>query len=139
VTDTLSPEERSRRMALIRGRNTGPEMQVRRLLHGMGYRYRLHDKTLPGKPDIVLPSRKAVIQTMGCWWHGHRCPRGRRIPLTRTDYWTAKIAGNIARDARNREALAAMGCRLLEVWECELRDAALPDRIVAFLGPPRRS
>jgi DNA mismatch endonuclease Vsr len=123
-------------MAAVRSTDTKPEMQVRRMLHRLGYRYRLHVKAMPGKPDLVFPVRRAVLEIRGCWFHGHLCPRGARVPATRRDYWTAKIAGNMARDARNLEALAALGWRVMEIWECELRNPALPERILSFLGPP---
>lgn len=121
-------------MSRVRGRDTGPELSVRRMLHAMGYRYRLHCPTLPGRPDLVFASRRAVVFVHGCFWHGHGCKRGARMPATRSDYWTAKIAGNVARDRRNLDALAAAGWRAAAVWECELRDAeAVRARLVAFL------
>jgi len=107
-------------MAGIRGRNTKPELLIRSGLHRMGYRFRLHGKGLPGKPDMVFASRRAVIEVRGCFWHGHDCPLF-RWPATRPEFWREKIATNIARDARNREALLAQGWRVAEVWECQLR------------------
>lgn len=107
-------------MSGIRGRNTKPEMLIRSGLHRMGFRFRLHDSRLPGKPDVVFPCRKAAIEVKGCFWHGHDCHLF-RWPGTRQEFWREKIAGNIARDARNREALIETGWRLAEVWECQLK------------------
>ena len=124
-------------MLANKGKNTKPEMVVRRLLHRLGYRYRLHAKELPGKPDVVFSARRKVVLVAGCFWHGHGCfPLG-QLPKSRTEYWTPKIAGNKARDARNMTALRADGWELLELWECRIR--AAPDEVarelVAFLGP----
>ena len=130
-----TPERRSRTMRAVKGANTRPEMQVRRLLHAMGYRYRLHRKDLPCKPDIVFSSRRKVIFVHGCFWHGHDCRRGARLPKTNREYWSAKIAGNRARDARCLEQLRALGWEALVLWECELKDEAdLRRRLSAFLG-----
>lgn len=121
MADTVSPEVRSRMMAAVRGKDTKPEMAVRRGLHAMGFRYSLHAKRLPGKPDLVLAKYRAVIFVEGCFWHGHEgCPLA-RIPATRTGYWRDKIAGNRERDARTRKALDALGWRHLTIWECSLR------------------
>lgn len=107
---------------------------VRRLLTRMGYRYRLHRADLPGKPDIAFVGRRKAIFVHGCFWHGHDCPRGARMPRANADYWRAKIARNRARDAETGEALARMGWLRLVVWECELRDpAALRRRLDGFL------
>ena len=107
-------------MAGIRGKNTRPEILVRQLLHRIGFRFRLHARDLPGRPDIVLPKWRAVIQVHGCFWHGHDCHLF-RLPGTRRAWWEAKIAGNRARDALARTALAELGWRQLEVWECALK------------------
>ena len=107
-------------MAGIRSSGTRPEMMVRRGLHARGWRYRLHDRRLPGRPDLVFPARCAVILINGCFWHGHDCDLF-RWPTTRPDFWSAKIAANIARDRRVREALLASGWRIGEVWECMLK------------------
>jgi DNA mismatch endonuclease (patch repair protein) len=133
--DTLNPEQRSRTMSRIKGRDTKPEKAVRSLLHGMGCRFRLHVKDLPGTPDIVLPRRKSVIFVHGCFWHGHQgCGRA-SIPATRTDFWTAKIHGNRERDERALAALEKLGYRCLVVWQCEMRDTdALRRRLAAFLN-----
>ncbi len=107
-------------MSGIRGRDTKPEMTIRKGLHARGYRYRVHSAALPGKPDLVFPSRKAAIFVHGCFWHGHDCPLF-KWPATRADWWRAKIEGNRARDKVVREQLASMGWRQLRVWECALK------------------
>jgi len=107
-------------MAGIRGKNTRPEMLLRKGLHALGWRYRLHGRGLPGKPDLVFSGRRAVIFANGCFWHGHDCHLF-RWPKTRPQFWREKIAGNIARDARVREQLLADGWRIAEVWECTLK------------------
>ncbi|WP_068875312.1 MULTISPECIES: very short patch repair endonuclease [unclassified Phenylobacterium] len=135
MTDVYGPEKRSAVMRRVKGRNTGPEMTVRRALTKLGARYRLHRKDLPGNPDIVLPGRKLAIFVHGCFWHGHDCARGARVPKQNRDYWVAKVARNVARDAKAREALAALGWRVETVWECELKDAvALDARLAALLA-----
>ena len=127
-------EQRSSNMRAIKGFNTKPELLVRRMLHGMGYRYRLHRKDLPGKPDIVFGPRRKVIFIHGCFWHGHACSYGQRVPKTNTEYWTSKIAGNVERDRRQLEELSEASWTALTLWECELRDAdAVRERLIAFL------
>lgn len=118
--DRLSVERRSWLMSRIKGVDTSPEVGVRSLLHRMGYRFRLHGKGLPGTPDIVLPGRGTVVFVHGCFWHGHTCKVG-KMPKSRTDYWGPKIAANRARDARKRRELRALGWKVIEVWECELK------------------
>ena len=130
----MPSEQRSRIMRAVKHRNTQPELEVRRLLHGMGYRYRLHVRELPGKPDIVFPSRKKVIFVHGCFWHGHSCKRGSRPPKTNAEYWNDKIARNVSRYACQLDELAAAGWSTLTVWECQISDtAALENRLNAFL------
>lgn len=107
-------------MAGIRGKNTKPELIIRRGLHRLGYRFRLHDKRLPGKPDLAFPKYRAVIQVQGCFWHGHDCHLF-KWPSTRQDFWKAKITGNRERDARNLQALEEIGWRVLMIWECALK------------------
>ena len=137
-----APAGRRRNLAGIKGKNTKPELMVRRMLHGMGYRYRLHQKTLPGRPDIVFPARRKVIEIRGCFWHHHADPNCRNavLPKTRADWWAAKLAGNVDRDQRNEERLAALGWNLLVVWECEARGDAqtLAERLRTYLGPAGR-
>lgn len=132
MADTLTPEERSERMSRIRSQNTKPELWVRRLLHARGFRYRLHRKDLPGRPDLVLPKYDAVVFVQGCFWHAHHCQKG-RIPDTRADFWQAKFEGNKKRDARNARALRAAGWRVFTVWECELAKPDARKRVVERL------
>jgi len=122
--DKITPERRSANMSRIRAKNTKPEMTVRRIAYGMGYRYRLHRKDLPGKPDLVFSSRKAVVFVHGCFWHSHPDPSCRNsvIPKTRMDFWVPKLEKNKERDAANEAALVSDGWRVLTIWECELKD-----------------
>ncbi|NJO36914.1 MAG: DNA mismatch endonuclease Vsr [Rhizobiales bacterium] len=132
--DFLTPAERSERMARVRGKHTAPELIVRRLLHGMGYRYRLHRRELPGSPDIVFPSRKKSIFVHGCFWHRHAGCRLTTMPRTHADFWQAKFASNIARDRRNVKALEELGWIALVVWQCETRESyMLAGQFRAFL------
>jgi len=134
VTDVLTPEQRRLNMSRIRGRDTAPEMLVRRLLHRAGYRYRLHARELPGRPDLVFPSRRKVIFVHGCFWHGHRCRYGRVRPHTNAAFWSAKLAGNVQRDRTVRSELTGAGWKTLVIWECELRDQVRSlRRLKAFL------
>ena len=118
MTDIVSPEKRSEMMSGIRGRNTKPEIIVRRLLHKLGYRFRLHRKDLPGKPDIVLPKWNIAVFVNGCYWHGHEDCDLFRPPKSRMEFWTGKIEGNRARDRRNHAALQEAGWKILIIWEC---------------------
>lgn len=122
LADTLSPEERSKRMSLIRGTGSAPEIKLRHLIHRMGFRYRLHVKELPGKPDLVFPSRKVVIFMHGCFWHRHKRCKLARLPKSKLGFWQTKLEGNRKRDIRNQRQLRAMGWRVLVVWECEMAD-----------------
>ncbi len=126
-------------MRAVKGRDTGPEWAVRRAVRALGVHYRLHRKDLPGAPDLAFRGRRRVIFVHGCFWHGHDCARGARIPKTNRDYWMAKITRNRARDAAHLRAYADMGWDVLVVWECETRGAefaqgALARRLAAFLG-----
>lgn len=123
VTDTVSTHKRSQMMSGIRGRDTAPEMRVRRLLHRLGYRFRLHRKDLPGSPDIVLPKYHVVILVHGCFWHFHQGCRLAKIPGTREEFWRGKLLRNRERDFAAVAALRARGWRVLQVWECFLRDS----------------
>ncbi len=107
-------------MQRIRGKDTAPEMMLRRLLHAAGFRYRLHDKKLPGRPDLVFPRFKVAMFVHGCFWHGHACPNF-KLPATKPEFWEAKIAGNKIRDKRSCSALTDAGWRILTVWECSLK------------------
>lgn len=120
MPDVVSHEVRSRMMAGIRGVNTRPEMLLRKGLHALGWRYRLHGRGIPGKPDLVFPARRALIFANGCFWHGHDCHLF-KWPKSRPGFWREKIAGNIARDQRTRAELQAAGWRVAEVWECILK------------------
>ena len=112
---------RSRNMAAIRGKDTAPELAVRRILHAMGLRFRLHRKDLPGRPDIVLPKHRTVVFVHGCFWHRHEGCRYTTTPKTRQEFWQTKFATNVERDRRNRTDLRQLGWRVIVVWECELR------------------
>jgi DNA mismatch endonuclease (patch repair protein) len=121
MTDVHTREQRSRNMAAIRSRNTKPEMRVRSALHAMGFRFRLHRKDLPGRPDIVLAKYRTVIFVHGCFWHCHRCKYGSVVPATRAEFWAAKRGGNVARDRTRAAALRRLGWRAIVLWECEVR------------------
>ena len=115
-------EQRSRNMSAIKSKNTKPEIAVRRLLHSMGYRFRLHRKDLPGSPDIVLPKYKTVIFVHGCFWHRHKNCKYASTPKTRQEFWEAKFRENINRDKLNQENLSSKGWKIIIVWECEIKD-----------------
>jgi DNA mismatch endonuclease, patch repair protein len=132
--DHLSPKRRSWLMAQVKGRNTAPELVVRRMLHALGYRYRLHRKDLPGNPDIVFGPRKKAVFIHGCFWHGHRCRRG-KLPKSNASFWKVKIKKNKLRDRRNIRRLRAAGWGALTVWQCQLKDVPkVRKRIIDFLG-----
>lgn len=133
-TDNLTTEDRKRTMQRVRSQDTKPEMKVRRMVFGMGYRYRLHRTDLPGKPDLVFPGRRKVIFVHGCFWHGHDCKAGRKQPKTNEGYWTKKLRRNRERDIEHEHALAELGWQPLTVWECELKDLdALRAKVRTFL------
>jgi len=119
MTDTVSPEKRSEVMSKVGSRDTKPELLIRKGLHARGFRYRLHAKDLPGKPDLVFRRYRSVIFVNGCFWHGHSCPRC-RMPNSNADYWKQKVARNVKRDASNRQSLLDEGWRVLTIWECAL-------------------
>ncbi|MFM7059080.1 MAG: very short patch repair endonuclease [Planctomycetota bacterium] len=134
MTDVHSPSQRSRNMARIRSKDTRPEIAVRRLVHRLGYRFRLHQTDLPGRPDLVLKRHGRVIFVHGCFWHCHNCRYGAVTPATNSEFWEAKRAANVARDRRNRRRLKDLGWNVLVVWECGTRDPeALEKQVVAFL------
>jgi len=136
--DTLTPAERSARMARVKGKGSSAEMTVRRLVHRMGYRYRLHDARLPGRPDLVFFGRRKAIFVHGCFWHRHPDPDCKlaRLPKSRQDFWTPKLEGNRARDLRQLGELEALGWSALILWECELKNEAfLENEIRTFLDP----
>lgn len=121
MTDTLTSERRSWNMSRIKGRNTGPEKQLRSLLHRAGFRFPIHAKQLAGRPDVVLPKYRTVIFVHGCFWHRHPGCRNATTPSTRREFWQDKFDGNVRRDARNRAVLQAEGWTVVTVWECELK------------------
>lgn len=134
MADTLTSAERSERMSRVRGKGTKPEMIVRRLVHGLGYRYRLHRRNLPGTPDLVFAGRKKVIFVHGCFWHRHENCKLARLPKSRHDFWIPKLEGNRRRDVENQARLREMGWDILIVWECQLGDRdRLSARITEFL------
>ena len=136
MADTRTKEQRSRIMKSVGARDTGPELTVRRLLHRLGYRYSLHRRDLPGRPDIVFPGRRKAIFIHGCFWHGHDCGKG-ELPKSRPEYWIVKIETNQERDARVVASLKRAGWQTLTVWQCELKSLDTIERTLRkFLGPP---
>ena len=132
--DTRTPEQRRRIMQAVKSKNTKPEWIVRSLLHGMGYRYRLHRKDLPGRPDIALISRRKAIFVHGCFWHGHDCSKG-RLPKSRLDYWKPKLERNKERDREKTAMLQSLGWAVLVIWQCETVDLeALASRLLEFVS-----
>lgn len=130
-----TPELRSRIMRAVKGSDTAPELAVRRMVHRLGFRFRLHRKDLPGKPDLVFPGPRKVIFVHGCFWHGHECSRGARMPKANAEYWRGKIDRNVARDAKHLSNLKSSGWQTAIVWECELKDPTkLQNRLQTFLS-----
>ena len=137
MTDTRTPEQRRRIMQAVKSQHTGPELIVRRLLYSMGYRYRLHPKDLPGRPDIAFASRRKAIFVHGCFWHGHDCRKG-RLPKSRLEYWQPKLDKNRERDRTKAEKLQSLGWTVLVIWQCETHDReALAMRLQDFVGEPQ--
>jgi DNA mismatch endonuclease, patch repair protein len=141
MADVFTPEKRSQVMSRIRGTNTRPELALRSMLHRLGYRFTVagpKNKSLPGRPDIVLPKYQTVIFVHGCYWHGHDHCRDFRLPSTRRDWWSAKIMGNSARDRRNEAALLDLGWHVVTIWACSLKNAEarqwLEKRLPDLLG-----
>jgi DNA mismatch endonuclease (patch repair protein) len=134
MTDVLTRKQRKYCMSRIRGKDTAPEIAVRRLVHRLGYRFRLHKRELPGCPDIVLPRHKKVIFVHGCFWHMHRCRYGRVRPKTNKRFWEKKRTGNVGRTRKDIRALRRLGWKVLVIWECQTRDTkSLYSRLKAFL------
>src|SRR5687767_4640081 len=133
MADVHTTEIRSYNMSRISSTNTKPEILVRRFLHANGFRYKLHDKSLPGKPDIVLPKYKTVIFVHGCFWHGHGHCRYYVIPKTKTEWWVNKINGNIAHDKKATLALRELGWSVIDIWECQLKPMQLENTLTALL------
>jgi DNA mismatch endonuclease (patch repair protein) len=133
MADKWTPEQRSAMMSRVKNANTKPEVRVRQLLHRLGYRFRLHNRELPGSPDIILPKYCKVIFVHGCFWHGHSCSKGKR-PATRVEFWNEKLDRNLVRDAQAQQDLHALGWAYLVVWECQLKDEAkLIETLETFL------
>ena len=138
MVDVLTSKQRSFNMSRIRSRDTRPEMIVRSIVHRMGYRYRLHKKDLPGKPDVVLVRHRKIIDVHGCFFHMHKCRYGSVVPATNAKFWRTKRLSNVERDKRNLAALRRAGWRVMIVWECETRNLTkLAKRIEKFLSPSR--
>jgi len=133
MADVHDKAIRSKNMAAIKSKNTKPEMLVRKFLHANGYRYRLHDSKLPGKPDIVLPKYKTVIFVHGCFWHGHKNCKYFVVPKTRTEWWLNKINGNIVNDAKAAKALKIEGWKIINLWECNLKSSKTDKTLTALL------
>ncbi len=139
MPDTRSPEQRHRIMQSVKSKDTKPEWTVRHLLHRLGYRYRLHVRNLPGKPDIVFTKKRKAIFVHGCYWHGHGCRIG-QPPKSNLEYWLPKIAANQERDARKQSEIESLGWSVLVVWQCETKDlTGLESRLTQFLGDPQSS
>jgi DNA mismatch endonuclease (patch repair protein) len=138
LVDVLSPAQRRKNMQRIRSKDTQPELRVRRLIHSLGYRYRLHARELPGRPDLVFRTRRKAIFVHGCYWHVHSCALGRVVPATNAEFWRAKRQGNVDRDVRNLAVLRDAGWEALVIWQCEISDVdALTHRIREFLEDVR--
>jgi DNA mismatch endonuclease (patch repair protein) len=134
MVDNLTGQQRRKNMASVKGKDTRPEKIVRSLLHRLGYRFRLHRRDLPGKPDIVFPSRRKVVFVHGCFWHMHKCYRGRARPSTNAEFWQVKRRGTVNRDRRTLKALADQGWSACAVWECKLKDLEkIRARLESFL------
>jgi DNA mismatch endonuclease (patch repair protein) len=131
--DVHTREQRSRNMAAIRSAHTKPEVRVRSALHALGFRFRLHRKDLPGKPDIILPKFRTAIFVHGCFWHCHSCKYGSVVPATRAEFWAAKRGGNVQRDRKNRAALRKLGWRVVVIWECDVRTTVAAQAVVEKL------
>lgn len=132
--DRVTKEKRSEIMSKVRGKNTSPEIVVRKLLFSLGYRYRIHYRKLPGCPDIAFPGRKKALFVHGCFWHQHGCKKS-NLPKTRQEYWTPKLLKNRERDVKNQAALKKIGWDFMVVWQCEIRDiGALQKKMIDFLG-----
>lgn len=135
MTDVLTPEQRHFNMSQIKGKNTKPEIKLRKLIFNLGYRYRLNVKNLPGKPDLVFSARKKIIFVHGCYWHMHQCKYGTVSPKSNADFWKQKRLATVARDKRNIEDLQDLGWEVLVIWECELKELSMiTSQVIKFLG-----
>ena len=138
MVDVFTREKRSRIMSSVKGKDTKPEVAVRRLLHRAGYRFRIHERRLPGRPDLYFSKRRKVIFVNGCFWHGHDDCRRAALPNSNKKFWNEKIQANKDRDIRNQRKLVEIGVNCLTVWECQLKDIkAVTQRLVEFLGAPK--
>lgn len=136
--DVFRPRKRSEIMSRVRGRNTGPELAVRSFLHGKGLRYRLHERELPGCPDLVFVEQRAVLFVHGCFWHGHPGCKRAKLPKTRRTFWKEKIAANVRRDSRARLALRKLGWRVIQIWSCQLRKEKLEATYRRIIKPSKK-
>lgn len=135
MVDVLTPGQRRLNMSRIRGRDTKPEMTVRRLVHSLGFRYRIHVRTLPGSPDLVFPALRKVILVHGCFWHRHECRLGQPMPKTRTAFWRKKLLRNVVRDKKTQQEIRMAGWKTLVVWQCQTRSIhRLEKSLVRFLS-----
>jgi len=140
MADVHTAAQRSYNMSRIHGAHTAPELRVRKLLHSLGLRYRLHGKGMPGKPDLVFAGPRAVLFVHGCFWHMHRCKYGKPVPATNRTFWANKRLSNVERDKRNRRALKREGWRVFEIWECQTRDEEkLREKLEPLVGYLRSS
>jgi DNA mismatch endonuclease (patch repair protein) len=140
MTDVFDTEKRSAVMRAVKSRDTAPELKVRRAAHALGLRFRLGRSDLPGKPDLVFPSRRVALFVHGCFWHGHDCPRGARMPQNNRAYWQAKIARNVARDKASLANLRKLGWKPAVIWECEAKDAENLVRLITRrIGKPAQA
>ena len=130
--DCLTKQQRGFLMSKIRGKDTKPEMAIRRLIWGHGFRYRLHDKSLPGRPDLVFPGKHKIVFVHGCFWHGHTC-RKNKLPKTNTDFWSEKISRNRSRDRSTIKKLQRRGWKVMVIWECQVNDPIVGRRLLKFL------
>lgn len=130
MAEHITKAQRSRNMARVKNKNTAPELVVRKILHRLGFRFRLHRSDLPGNPDVVLPRHRKIILVHGCFWHGHDCPRGKR-PSTKQEFWNPKLDKNQQRDKANQEKLRELGWQVLVVWECQVKDT---DKLTELLS-----
>ena len=136
--DSLTPIERSKRMSLVKNKDSKAELIVRKLVHSMGYRYRLHVSNVPGKPDLVFPGKRKIIFVHGCFWHRHECFNGQRLPKSRLDFWQPKLEKNKERDIKTQAILKEQGWDVLIIWECMIKDRELLQNIIkTFLDTPK--
>ena len=134
MTDIIKKNLRSYNMSQIKSKNTKPEIIVRKFCHALGLRYKLHEKKLPGKPDLFFPKHKAVIFVNGCFWHRHNCMLGRAFPKTNISFWNEKFKNTILRDKKNYQELLANNIKIIKIWECEIRNKAFKSKILKFFN-----